>query len=311
MTGEASEPEPMPRAHLSEEAEREEAEGRMRLYQLRSKIRDLRGRRQALLKDVQALSDEQRALYEARLPKQDAVERAHDRQRAIGRELDRMRRAREDARRQLDEAVANMRMARPAHRKGPPTRPDQIRREMAELERRQQTVAVPLAEENALIDRLRELRKQLAASEKEAAEWEAQEAKGRAFEQDVLARRKGLEDLGGAMAKLRAEREQADVAIRGQLVELGQLVAALREKSIARRKAYDALMETSRQLNDMEREADRIDRDSRTRRHEARRAVVDYNRSVRENVAAESGYERAAEEQLQELMKRGRVTLSG
>ena len=88
-------------------------------------------------------------------------------------------------------------------------------------------------------------------------------------------------------------------------------VAEIREKGRARSEAMTRLEQTNRQFLDLDREVGTLLEASRRRRQEAHRTVGDYNRSVRSSTSGSAVVERTAEAQLAELLKRGRVTLSG
>ncbi|MCI4360152.1 MAG: hypothetical protein L3J91_00450, partial [Thermoplasmata archaeon] len=83
-----------------------------------------------------------------------------------------------------------------------------------------------------------------------------------------------------------------------------------REKARARGGLMDRLEGLNREVIALEREGDRLVARQRDRRHEARQSLRNYNRSVRDTVAGPDAYDRAAEAQLAELLKRGRVTLN-
>ena len=301
----------MPRPHLSEEAEREEAEDRDRLRALDQKLRDLRSRRQLLLDQVHKLSDEQKALYDARQPRQESLERANDEHRHLGKELASLRQERDRARAKLEEALVAVRLARPDLTASRTGRPEQLKREMAELERRQQTTALSLSDENALIDRMRQLRKQLEEAEKNHAAFEAREKKRHELEEAFRLQKAELDRLAAAMVRVKGERDRRMTSMRDQLVEVGGLVAAIREKARARGDLMEKIEGLNRQLFDTDREASQLVHRTRARRLEAKRTIGEYNREVRESVAGPRAYDRVADQQLNELMKRGRITLSG
>lgn len=297
---------------LSEEAEQEERADRDEFRKTESKLRELRGRRQALVTEVRELSAKQKELYDARQPRQQALEATHAEHQALGHALNDLRRKRDASRGALEHAMIALREYRatlPKGSEGP--HPEQVKREIAELEMRQQTHALPLPEENQLIDRLRFLSKQLKESEKHRGESDARHQRLKALEAELAARRADADQLGPEMARLRAEREKKMQSMRDQLVEVGRLVAELRETARRRGEVMARLDAAHHEVVGLERQADHLVKRSRDRVHEARSTVRDYNRAVRETVAGEGAYARVADAQLQELMKRGRITLSG
>jgi uncharacterized coiled-coil DUF342 family protein len=298
------------RPPLSEEAEQEDRAERDELRRLEGKIREHRDRRQALVNEVRKLSDEQKTLFDARAPRQAALEATHAEHQALGRQLSDLRRQRDAARRRLDEALAALREVRYAGTPAERSSPDQIRREVATLEMRQQTHALPIAEENALIDRLRELTRELRLAEKEHAALDDRRRLVREREAAVAAARGEVERAGGALARAHADREAKMQSMRQQLTGVGGLVAEIRAKGKQRAEQMARLEAANREVVELERAADRLVARSRERRREARDSIRNYNRSVRDTLAGPDVYARNADAQLEQLLKRGRVTLN-
>jgi len=300
------------RVVLSEEDERAERDGRDRLHAIDAKLRDLYARRTAALTQVRQLSDEQRALADQREPKAVAVDQAHRRQREIGHRLMDIRRDRDAARRLLEEAMADLREHRATGPKGDRPRPEQIKKEMAELELRQQTRALKLTEENALIAHLRELQKTLESAQKDVGTASAHAEKTKALEERVKALRGDIERLAKEADALRHERDAQVGAVRNQLLEAGAIYAELRQKAKSRGDAMARIEGLSREIFLLESEGNRILRESRDRRQEAVRSVKDYNRAVRDATGGNRDLlSRTADAQFEELLKRGRITLGG
>jgi uncharacterized coiled-coil DUF342 family protein len=271
----------------------------------------MRSRRDGLLADVRSLSSDQKALYDQRAPRQAALETLNSEHQGLGRDLGEMRRHRDDARRRLDEALERLREFRSLAPRGERAHPDQIRREISDLEMRQQTHALPLPEENQLVLRVRELTKLLVEADRHQAEIVERQRHLKELEAALTAGRVEVDRLGSEMARAKMERERKMQSMRERLVDEGRLVAAIREKARARGLAMERLDAAHREVLQLEREADRLVGRLRSRRHEARQTVRDYNRSVRENLAGPDAYARVADAQLEELLKRGRVTLNG
>jgi uncharacterized coiled-coil DUF342 family protein len=299
------------RPALSEDEERDERADRDELRRVESKIREMRSRREGLLNDVRALSADQKALYDQRAPRQAALEGLNAEHQSLGRELGDLRRHRDDARRRLDEALLRLREFRSLAPRGERAHPDQIRREIADLEMRQQTNALPLPEENQLILRVRELTKLVVEADRHQAEIAERQRHLKELEAGLTAARLEVDHLGNEMARAKMERERRMQSMRERLVDEGRLVAEIREKARARGLAMERLDAAHREVLQLEREADRLVGRLRSRRHEARQTVRDYNRTVRDNLAGPDAYARVAEAQLEELLKRGRVTLNG
>jgi uncharacterized coiled-coil DUF342 family protein len=301
----------MPRPVLTEEAEQEDRDDRDLIRHAESKLRDLYNRRAALLEQVDKLSDGQRDLFEERQRRQNAVEEVYQDHQAMGHRLAELRRARDAARSKLDGAVVAGRLVRGEMPKGDHATPEQIRKEMESLEHRQQTTALPLKDENALIDRMRALKTQLVAAERDRAAIQAVLVKRKEAEDAVRARKLELDAIHTEFETLRAQRERAMASIRDRLVDVGGLLAEVREKAKERGAVMARVEAFSDEIRTLERDVNARVRATRDRRLEAKRTVVDYNREVRQNVAGERAYSQAADAQLEELMKRGKVTLRG
>ncbi len=300
-----------PRVHLDEQEEAAERASRDRLHQIDAKLKDLYDRRAAQLAEVHRLSDAQRDLADRRAPQQDAVEGAHRRQRELTQVIGDLRRRRDDARRAVEEAIADLREARASGPRGERPRPELLRRELAQAELRQQTSALPIAEENALIGRMRELRKELTKLEKEAGALQEREGRLKQLEEAVRTRREELEQIGKAADAARRDRDAAGGSVRQQLVESGKIYAELREKATLRRESMARVETLSKEIYVLESEGNRLLRESRNRRFEAQRSVKEYNRSVRDAVGGRDRLAEVAEAQFEELLKRGRITLGG
>jgi uncharacterized coiled-coil DUF342 family protein len=299
------------RGSLSEEAEKEEAEYRDRRRALETKFRDLRTRRELLLAQVHQLVDDQNDLFARQAPKQQTLEQLHEEYRAIGHDLADLRRERDTVRNELEGTLQELRYARSELPRGDRPRPDQLEREVRQLELKQQTMALPLAEENALIDRMRALRRQLDGVQKEASVVNAHESRVKELEKAIMTKRAALEKLMAESARLKVERDRRMANMRSLLEEVGALVGEIRAKARARRDTMDKVQGFSRQLGEIDDEILRLDRGSRARRDEARRTIREYSRGSRDRVAAETAYASVADQQLEQLLKRGRITLGG
>ncbi|HKV90624.1 MAG TPA: hypothetical protein VJQ43_05455 [Thermoplasmata archaeon] len=302
----------MARPALTEDAEPNEREEREKIRHAETKLRDLYGRRAAFIDQVHQFSDAQKELFDERQRRQAAVEDQYRTHQDLGARLGELRRARDAARSKLDEAVVQGRLLRSQLPRGTDrATPEQIRREMEMLEHRQQTTAMPVKDENALIDRLRALKADLVVADRDRAVVETAVASRKASEEAVRARKAELDKVQMEFEHVRSERERAMASIRTRLVDVGGLLATLREKAKARSEAMARVDAISDEIRSIERDVNSRLRAVRDRRTEARRTIVNYNREVRENVAGERAYAQAAEAQLDELMKRGKVTLRG
>ena len=300
------------RAYLTEEDERAEAEARDRLRQQQHRLRELQDRRSLLLEQVRQISDEQHALHVQIAPDRDRVEATHEEYRELGQRLAELRARREGMRPQLEMALTQLRArtTRPA-RRGEALRPDQIRRELAQLELRQQTQALPLAEENALIDHLRELRKGLTEAEASAGRRADEERERLEKEQKFRELRAEYDRLGEELAQLRTERDRRMASMRSKLEEVGQKIGQIRERARHRGELFQKIEELNRQLVGVDREIRESLLATRARRQEARQTIAEFTRSGARSRDERDAVVQAADEQFQQLMKRGKVSLGG
>lgn len=293
---------------LSDEDERAERQGRDRLHVIDAKLDGLFRQRQALIAEMRRLSSEQKALYDRRQAPQAEVEKLYELHGELGQRIVELRKQREAARSKVQDAVVHLRELKLSFTPGERVRPDQIRREIAELELRQQTRALSLDDENALIKHLRQRTQDLKAAEARVATVAEHERQRKEAEAHVLSTRADVARLGQEILATKAERDAKMVEIRAKLEAAGGLVAQLRAKGKARAETMEKVDALSREMTELEREGRRLLGESRARREEARKALRTYSRrgATDEDLLAST-----AEAQLEELLKRGRVTLGG
>jgi uncharacterized coiled-coil DUF342 family protein len=295
-------------AFLSEEAEQEEREGRDRLEELDAKLRVLHQRRQDLIDQVRQLSAEQKALYDSRHAPQAVAEQRYEEHRQMGREIARLRDARNAARAKLDELTARAREIRSEIPASERVRPEHVRKEIAELENRQQTRALPIKEENALIARLRERTQFLKELEAHAAILAEHEKRLKDAETAMREARGEVTRLGTESVRLKTDREAKLDEVRSNLAAQGSVVAQMRAKGALRRQLMEKLDATNREFATLDREALQILEKSRQRRDEARAAARQFSPG-RRGPGPEEVRARVAESTLEQLKKNGRVTL--
>jgi uncharacterized coiled-coil DUF342 family protein len=297
-----------PRVVLSDEDERADRDDRNRLRELDSKLDQLHHRRQQLISEMRRLSAEQKALYDRRQAPQAEVEALYAQHGELGRKFAELRKQREGARGAVQASVVQLRELKLSFAPGERVRPEQIRREIAELELRQQTRALTLDDENALIARLRQRAHDLKDAEARAGQVAEHERSRKSAEGKVTGARAEVERIDLEMTKTKTEREAKMADIRSRLQAAGGLVAELRAKGKARAEIMDQIDSVSREMADLEREGRRILQATRSRRDEARKTLRTYTRhgSSDEQVRAST-----ADAHLEELWKRGKVTLGG
>jgi uncharacterized coiled-coil DUF342 family protein len=293
---------------LSDEDERADRDDRDRLRALDAKLDGLFRQRQELITQMRRLSAEQKTLYDRRQAPQAEVELLYQQHGELGHRLTELRKQRDAARTAAQDALVRLRELKLSFAPGERVRPDQIRREIAELELRQQTRALPLDEENALIARLRQRSQELKEAEARAGVVAEHERQRKEAEARVSAARAEVERLSREMVTTKAERDSRMAEIRSKLEAAGGLVAELRAKGRARAETMARIDALSREMAELEREGRRLLGQARARRDEARKMLRAYSRRGRTD---EELLASAAEAQLEELLKRGKVTLGG
>jgi uncharacterized coiled-coil DUF342 family protein len=298
-----------PRPVLSDDEEEKEREGQTRLRAIDARLRSLDVKRGELIDEMRTLSSEQKALYDRRQAPQVEVERLYDEHGALSKKIADARHRRDVARRGLEEAVIAMRELKLSFAPGERLRPDQIRREIAQLEHRQQTNALPLEEENALIAHLRLRHRDLKTAEAQTLVVANHEQLRKDAEARIMAARAEVERLGVEAEKARSARDMKMAEVRAKLVVAGGLVAELRAKGKARAEVMEKIDVLSREMNDLDREGHRLLGELRARRDEARKTVRAF--APGRGRPASSMVDANADAQLQELLKRGKITLGG
>jgi len=295
-----------PRVVLSEEADREERDDRDRLRALEHRFETLLDRRRTLLGEFRKLSSEQKALFDRRQEPQVEVEKLYELHGQLGRKLAELRAGRDAARRRAEEAVVHKRELLLTFDRSERERPEQIRREIAELELRQQTHALTITEENALIAHVRRRSHDLKEAEARVQVVAAHESMRKEADLAIAAARAEVEQLGEEFRIAKAERDRAMVLVREKLQAAGGLVAELRAKGKARADAMKELDAVSRELDAVDREGRELLARSRARRAEALKTLRQYSGRRR---TGEDAIASIAEAHLEELMKRGKITL--
>lgn len=298
-----------PRALLSDEEEREDRDDREKLRAIDTKLRSLFDRREDLIVEVRRISSEQKSIYDRRQAPQVEVERLYEEHNALGKRIAELRSAREAARKKVEDAVVHLREVRLTFAPGERVRPDQIRKEIADLELRQQTRAVPIDEENALIALLRQRAQELKQAEARTATVAAHQRALKEAEGALVAAREAFDQCGKALAGAKAERDAKMAAVREKLQVAGSLIASLREKGRARADAVEKVDAVSHEMGELEREARRLLARARSRRDQARKMLRPYSHG--RGPPSEDLLATTAEAQLEELLKRGKITLGG
>ena len=293
---------------LSDEEERQEREDQDHLHLLDGKLDRLYEQRGELISEMRRLSAEQKALYDRRQAPQAEVEELYRAHGELGKELAQLRADRDRARQAVEEAVIRLRELKLTFSPGERVNPERLRKEIADLELRQQTRALSLEDENALIALARQKSKELKEAEARGSVVAEHERQRKEAEAGVGGARARLDGIVRTMAAKRTERDAKMAEIRAKLATAGGLIADLRAKGRERADVMAKVDAASREIVEMEREGRRILGQIRVRRDEARKTLRAYTRPRR---PVEDILESAAEAHLEELLKRGKVTLGG
>jgi len=294
--------------HLSLEAEREEREEQDRLRGIDHKLNGLDARRRDLINEMRTISGDQKALYDRRLEIQNRVETMYDQHGQLGKRLADLRAERDGARKNAESQVIRRRELLLTFSPTDRLRPEQIRREIADLELRQQTQTLTLEDENALIARLRQRMHDLKAAEAQTAVIADHARQRKEAETAVTDARTTVERIAHEFEAARAERERVMTEIRTSLESAGGIVAEMRAKGKARADLMAQVDAVSREIGELEHEGRELLQKSRTRREEARKLMQAFTRP-RERPPADI-VSTAADARFDELMKRGKVTLA-
>ncbi|MHB1434739.1 MAG: hypothetical protein ACYCPN_03270 [Thermoplasmata archaeon] len=296
------------RTSLSEESDREEREIQDRLRAIDSQLASRWTKRQQLLGEVRRLSAEQKTLSAQRGGPLQEAEEIHQTHRNLGQELLRLRSERDRARAALGQAMIHYREVRAAARPQTHLRPEAVRKEIQELEHRQQTQALSLDDERALLVRLRERTRMLAELEAHAQEAAVERAREEAAARQVTEARAEVDRITQEFDRIRKEREATMGTIRGRLEAAGSVVAEIRRIAAQRSDTMDRLFAESREIQRLEQEGRTLLATLRARRAEARNTIREFTprtRRAEERTALES----SVDQRLDELLKRGRITL--
>ncbi len=292
---------------LSEPDERAERDDQERLRSIDARLDALDRKRADLIATARRLGGEQRSLYDRRQAPQAEVERLYDEHGALGKRLVTLRSERDAARRKFEAAVVRLRELRLSFPPGDRVRPEQIRRDIAALELRQQTHALPLEEENALIAQLRLRTKELKEAESRVQVVAEHERIRKEAEAAVSAARAEVDRLRVEMETAKTDRDARMREVRTKLEAAGGLIADLRAKGRERAAVVEQIDAVAREIHDLESEGRKVLAAGRARRDEARRTLRAY--APRRGATPEDVLAQTADAHLAELLKRGKITL--
>jgi len=265
---------------FSDQWRRAEKEERDRLRQLEARLDTLRGLRHDLVGQLRTITSKQHELYSRREGPQSAAERLYQESGELGRRLGELRRACERARQGLEEAVIRRRELFLTFAPGERLNPEQVRREIAELELRQQTRALPLDEENALIAELRKKAQALKEFETRKELVAKHDEQRREADAAILAARTELDRLVKEMDLVRAERDKRKVEIPANLEAAGAATAEMRALGRSRAELAEKLEPLEREIVEVEREGRALLARYRQRQEDAREIMREYARPL-------------------------------
>ncbi len=265
---------------FSDQWRKAEREERDRLRALETRLDALQGQRRQLLGEVRALSSRQHELYDQHQGPQAAAERLYHESGELGRQLGHLRRSVEKARQGLEDAVIRRRELVLTFDRNERLNPEQVRREIAELELRQQTRALPIEEENALIAELR--RKSKALQEFEARKELAAKHVQQRQEADaaIVAARGEIDKILKEMDQVRGERDKRKGEIPASLEAAGAAVAEMRAAGRSRAELMAQVDALSRDIAEVEREGRELLAKLRARQEAAREILEEYSRPL-------------------------------
>lgn len=184
-----------------------------------------------------------------------------------------------------------------------------VRRRVQELEIRQQTTPMPVARENELLEEMRALLSRLKEMER------VHETHGKLLDQvgEVEAR---IDEL----FKRADEEHQRVIQISAAAQEIqGQLIERVKEISLLiaeANKHHEAFLTARAKADEFHQKAQEmrekilsVREQRRQEIHEARKVVQDHRRAVREALDDRAKVERAADEALENLLRKGRIAL--
>ncbi len=294
---------------LSEEEEGQEKELWQGIRSGEQKLRGMKERRAEMLALARRFAEEAFDLQNHRGPIYQEVETLHQEFRDLGKKLGELRSERDRLRGRVDALRIELRESGEGHDRRARPRPDRLVQEIAALEKKQQTTAMPIKEENALIDRMRELRAQLGEAEKNQSVWKAKDESLQGLRVELDAARKRDEEISIEVEKIQKHRDEVMRNVKSRLTEVGHLVAEIRAKGKARAELIGKVDKLSDEIRDLEKSVMGLLHQSRERKNEARKLLDEHNRSVRQMTRNEEVISKNAEDNLKALFKNGKIAL--
>jgi uncharacterized coiled-coil DUF342 family protein len=294
---------------LSEEAKEEEQNARDARFAAEQKLDALRTRRRDLFQTVNRLTEEVMDLQRRRQDLQEEVQVWHNSFKQLGDKQRKMRDERTKMMDRLDELLSSLHQTKGQIPPGSVSHHKTLSREIADLEKQQQTKVMSLKEENALIDKIRQKRLKLTDSEKVEAKWMEVEAAASAIKKDADETRQKLAKMNAEVEKLRTERDEMMGKVKSHLAEIGHVLTEIRAKGKARSETLEKVKAVSDEMTEMGKKVLEFNAQSKARIAEARRSYQEHGEAVRRTFYGKDAQERSADEALTSLLKTGKIQL--
>ncbi len=274
---------------FSDQWRRAEREEREQLRRLEARLDELRARRRDLLGKIRELTTKQREVYQRREGPQTEAERLYHESGELNRHLADLRRAVEKVRQTLEDAVVRRRELVLTFSPVERLNPEQLKREIAELELRQQTTALSLDDEKALLVQLRRKVQELKDFEARKELVTQHEAQRKELETTITTSRAEIDRIVKEMQQVRAERDKRKVDIPASLEAAGAAAAELRVMGSERAELMTQADALGREIAEIEREGRELLARHHQRQEDAREILREYARPLPSNGSADSG----------------------
>jgi len=188
---------------------------------------------------------------------------------------------------------------------------ERLRRDVKGMEMRQQTSSLKLEEENALLDDLREKLKELKSLEHLRSEQDKIGKEVRDLDGSITDLFRAADKEHELVTKLNAEAKERHEKLGGLMAQITALAADADKKHEEYLKIRTRADDLHQKAMEMRETVLTIRNTARDEIREARNLLRQQNVTVRRELLDERKLDKAAEEALQLLMKKGRVVMKG
>ena len=294
---------------LTDDAAEEERKTRDNRIAAEQKLRGLMGERRDLFQIVDRLSEEVMDLQRRRQSLNDTAQSLHGGFRDLGAKQRTLREERGRVLDRLDELTNSLYQKKSTVPRGAHGGYRRLGAEIASLEKAQQTKVMSLKEENALIDKIRQMRQQLTEAEKLEAKWMEEEASASGLKKELEEQRKKLAQVTEELDRIRVQRDEEMGKVKSTLAEIGHVLTEIRTKGRVRMETLDKVRAINEQMGAMGKKVLELANESRSRVHEARKAYRDHNEAIRHTFTSQAAQDKSAETNLSNLFKNGKIQL--